>query len=360
MKQKTILFAFLIFLIGPILPDHSNAADAPRRLFFLHHSTGRNLLEQGNARQYLNTLNAARGGDLVLWDHDYNYIGLSDVDGDLLGYDYDIPDDNTDPDGLHELWTTNNAARDSLLSRYDVIAFKSCYPTCDIASEAQLQQYKDWYLDMRDFFDTRPDKIFIILSPPPRHRLATNVEHADRARRFATWMTGAEYLGGHPNLVGFDFFDLLANPDDGSSTRNMLRYAYEISHSSGDSHPNTLANQTTAPLFVEVLVEAAQPATSRAVLQPVWSPALANHPNPFNPTTIISFELDGERDVELSITDVRGHVVRHLFSGTLAAGSQQRLWDGCDDAGRALGSGVYLYQLRSEGMTSAGKMILAR
>jgi len=53
-------------------------------------------------------------------------------------------------------------------------------------------------------------------------------------------------------------------------------------------------------------------------------------------------------------------VVRHLFSGTLAAGSQQRLWDGCDDAGRALGSGVYLYQLRSEGMTSAGKMILAR
>jgi hypothetical protein len=140
----------------------------------------------------------------------------------------------------------------------------------------------------------------------------------------------------------------------------MLRYEYEISHSNADSHPNALANQTNAPIFVDALVEAAGPATSGTRLQPVWSPALANHPNPFNPMTIISFELEQERAVELSIADVRGHVVRHLFSGTLAAGPQQRLWDGCDDSGRALGSGVYLYQLRSEGALAAGKMILAR
>ncbi|PID80786.1 hypothetical protein CSB20_05645 [bacterium DOLZORAL124_64_63] len=363
MKRKTILLAFFIalpLLIETAVPYDTLASETPRQLFFLHHSTGRNLLAQGNARQHLSDLNAAQGTDLVLWDHDYNETGLSDPEGNLVGYSYSIPDDNTDPDGLHLLWTTDNVARDSILSRYDVIAFKSCFPVSNIASEADLEQYKTWYLEMRDVFDTLPDKIFVIMSPPPLHRLSTNPERADRARRFASWMTGPEYLDGHPNLVGFDFFDLLASPDDGSNTRNTLRYEYEISHDSRDSHPNTLANQVIAPIFVEALARAARPATTGVWQQPVWASAPANHPNPFNPTTVISFELEQERMVELNVADVRGHVVRHLFRGTMAAGPQQCSWNGCDDSGRALGSGTYFYQLQSGGQMAAGKMILVR
>lgn len=352
---------FLLFLfLGSVLPGHSNAADAPRRLFFLHHSTGRNLLEEGDARQILSDLNDARGSDLVLWDHDYNYIGLSDQDGDQLGYHYGIPDDDTYPEGLHTLWTTPNAARDSLLARYDIIAFKSCYPTCDIDSEAQLQQYKDWYLDMRDFFDTRPDKIFIIMSPPPRHRLSTNSAHADRARRFASWMTGADYLNGHPNLVGFDFFDRLARPDDGSPQRNTLRYAFERSHSDGDSHPNALANETVAPFFVETLVEAAQPSSTSAPMQTSPFASHRNHPNPFNPSTVIAFTMEREGAVALDILDARGVLVRHLHDGHLAAGRQEKRWDGKDDLGRDLGSGLYFYRLRQGTAGTGGKMLLVR
>jgi hypothetical protein len=361
MKRLVFSLAILIFLVGSVLPSNSNAEELGQRLFFLHHSTGRALLEEGNARAYLSTVNDAKGSNLVLWDHDYNYIGLADIEGDLQGYDYSIPNDDTDPIGLHELWTTTNSARDSLLSRYDVIAFKSCYPACDITSEAMLDQYKQWYLEMRDFFDSRPDKIFIVMSPPPRHRLATNVENADRARQFANWLISSEYLDGHLNMVGFDFYNLLAHPDDGSATRNMLRYDYERSHYTSDSHPNALANEINAPIFIDVLVEAAEPAaTSDVRSNPSPVVLLGNHPNPFNPATLITFGVAQSQWVEIQVIDVRGQKIRSLWNGDLNEGQHQILWNGRDDNGQSVSSGLYLYQVKSGSSTVTGKMVLAR
>ncbi len=360
MKRLVYSLAFLIFLTGSFLPSHSNAEAPGRTLFFLHHSTGRALLDEGNARQYLSAVNDARGSDLVLWDHDYNYIGLSDTEGDLLGYDYSIPNDNTDPVGLHQLWTTVNSARDSLLSRYDVIAFKSCYPACDITSEAMLDQYKQWYLEMRTFFDSRQDKIFIVMSPPPRHRLATNTENAQRARRFAEWLVSSEYLAGHSNILGFNFFDLLAHPDDGTASANMLRYEYERSHSSTDSHPNALANEINAPLFIDAMVAAAQPNASAVRSETPSLNLLGNYPNPFNPSTRISFFIAENQTVEIGILNIRGQKIRQLWSGNLEEGLHNITWDGNDRNGHAVSSGLYLYQLTTPSASMTGKMLLAR
>lgn len=360
MKPLFFSLAFLILLIGSVSPSNSNAEETGRRLFFLHHSTGRALLEEGYARDYLTSINTAKGTDLVLWDHDYNYIGLTDVEGDLEGYNYSIPNDNTDPVGLHELWTTSNSARDSLLSRYDVIAFKSCYPASDITSEAMLDQYKEWYLEMRAFFDSRPDKIFIVMSPPPRHRLATNIENADRARRFANWLVSPEYLAGHQNMVGFDFFDLCAQADDGSSNRNMLRYEYERSHYTTDSHPNALANETNAPDFVDILVNAGVPNTSGARSNPSPVTLLGNHPNPFNPNTMISFNILQDQNVEIKVMDIRGQKVRTLLQENLYAGQHEIPWNGRDENGQSVSSGLYLYQVTTATSSMTGKMVLAR
>ncbi len=219
----------------------------PTNLFFLHHSTGRNLITEGSVRSHL----AARDDDLDFWDHDYNNIGLMNPGGSLTGSNYNIPGNNTDPDGLHAMWTTSNSARADILANHEVIAFKSCYPASDIGSTTELNQYKTWYLEIRDFLGTQPDKFFVIMSPPPRHRLATDSGDAGRARAFADWLGSAEYLDGHSNLVYFDFFDHLAGSD------NVLRYEYERNHSGTDSHPNTLANQTVGPLFADALAEAA-------------------------------------------------------------------------------------------------------
>ena len=68
-------------------------------IIFLHHSVGHNLIEQGRVREKL----AAAGYDF--WDHDYNYPGLRGPDKQVRGYDYNIPDDNTDPDGLARIFT---------------------------------------------------------------------------------------------------------------------------------------------------------------------------------------------------------------------------------------------------------------
>ena len=205
--------------------------------------------------------NTTHSTSYVFWYHGYNGDGLRNPAGVSTGTNYDIPDDNTDPVGLHRLWCSSDAAavacRNLILANHQVIAFKSCFPASDIGDDETLAQYKTWYLAIRAFCDTRPDKLFVVMSTPPLHRLATNAAVARRARNFATWLASPTYLSGHPNVVCFNLFDYLARADDGTARANMLRYEYEGSHSSDYSHPNSLANQTVGPLFADFLCTAA-------------------------------------------------------------------------------------------------------
>jgi hypothetical protein len=231
-------------------------------LFFLHHSTGAGIVFEGDMRGAIRTYNQQHGTSYKFWDHGYNGDGLTNPQGNPTGTNYAIPNDNTDPDGLAYLWTSSAAdavqCRNLILTNHEVIAFKSCFPASAIPDAATLNQYKTWYLAMRSFFDTRPDRVFVVMSTPPLHRKSTNSTQAKNARRFANWLKSATYVSGHPNVVCFDLFDLLAKPDDGSATANMLRWEYEGSHSGSDSHPNTLANQTVGPIFAQALIDAAR------------------------------------------------------------------------------------------------------
>lgn len=85
-----------------------------------------------------------------------------------------------------------------------------------------------------------------------------------------------------------------------------------------------------------------------------------NVPNPFNPTTTIEYDLPVESDVELVIFDVSGRVVRTLESGRQQAGYRSARWDGRNDAGQAVGSGVYLYRLRAVNTVLTKKMVLLK
>jgi len=361
MFHKTILWVLTSLIISGLPAAGSAATDSVHtRFFFLHHSTGRNLLVQGGARDYLNSLNNLDSTDHVLWDHDYNYIGLSNSTGDLQGYDYDIPNDNTDPDGLYALWTTSNSARDSLLSRYDVIAFKSCFPASDIVDEAMLEQYKIWYRGIRDQFDQHPEVTFVVMSQPPLHRLVTDVARADRARAFANWLGSDDFLAGHPNVAYFNFFDQLAAADDGTATRNMLKYAYESSHTGTDSHPNALANETVAPNFVDFLVALTKSAAFAVTPGAVGACLYPNVPNPFNPATTISFSLNRPAAVELRVFDLRGRLVNTLLSGTASAGDHKVVWRGESATGRDVPSGTYFYLLKTGSETYTHKMQLLK
>ena len=87
---------------------------------------------------------------------------------------------------------------------------------------------------------------------------------------------------------------------------------------------------------------------------------LGNRPNPFNPSTEIHFNLPQRGRWTLGVYDVQGRLQRTLFSELREAGLAKATWDGRDDRGRALGSGVYLARLSGAGESRTGKMILLK
>jgi hypothetical protein len=81
-------------------------------------------------------------------------------------------------------------------------------------------------------------------------------------------------------------------------------------------------------------------------------------PNPFGPRTTIAYDLPKPSRVRLMIYDVAGRVVRTLVNDDRPAGSLTAVWDGRDDAGRALPKGVYFYEMRAGGFQSQRRMTL--
>ncbi len=87
---------------------------------------------------------------------------------------------------------------------------------------------------------------------------------------------------------------------------------------------------------------------------------LPNYPNPFNPTTTIAYHLPRGSRVELTIFNLLGQKIRTLVNAWQPAGQHQAVWDGRDDAGQPVASGVYLYRLRSDSETQTRKMLLLK
>ena len=86
----------------------------------------------------------------------------------------------------------------------------------------------------------------------------------------------------------------------------------------------------------------------------------AARPNPFNPRTEIAFELPFEGPTALVVYDLRGRAVRTLVDGAWGEGEHTVVWDGRDDAGRDLASGVYLYRLTHPDGLRTRRMVLLR
>ncbi len=85
-----------------------------------------------------------------------------------------------------------------------------------------------------------------------------------------------------------------------------------------------------------------------------------NFPNPFNPSTQIEFRLPGAQHVTLTIFNVLGQEVRRLADGVAPAGLNRITWNGLNDAGTAVTSGLYVYRLDVAGRSETRKMLLIR
>jgi len=81
--------------------------------------------------------------------------------------------------------------------------------------------------------------------------------------------------------------------------------------------------------------------------------SLHSYPNPFNPSTIILFTISKETNVNLSIYNIKGQKVKILIHNKLAKGSHSIIWNGDDNKGKSVSSGLYFYKLNLDGKTGA-------
>jgi hypothetical protein len=93
-----------------------------------------------------------------------------------------------------------------------------------------------------------------------------------------------------------------------------------------------------------------------------------NYPNPFNPTTTISFTLANDNSaqrwskgvVTLEVFNIKGQKVKTLLNDVLNSGVHTIVWNGDDDSGHAVGSGIYFYRMKTEDYSEIKKMILMK
>ena len=102
-----------------------------------------------------------------------------------------------------------------------------------------------------------------------------------------------------------------------------------------------------------------------AAMHPDTTALLANYPNPFNPETWIPYQLAHDADMTLNIYDTTGALVRRLDLGHQQAGyytdrTKAAYWDGRNDLGEPVGSGVYFYQLQTEDFSAIRKMVILK
>jgi len=144
-----------------------------------------------------------------------------------------------------------------------------------------------------------------------------------------TVISGATLLG----------FDTRAHVD--RDVIPLVRYEYTVAAVREDA-----SEVLSAPVSANV------PAAAHRLYQ--------NHPNPFNPTTIIEFVLDVPGPARLAVFDTRGRHVRTLFDKIRTAGQSSAEWDGTDRSGRSVASGLYFYRLTVGNTSLTRRMVLLK
>jgi hypothetical protein len=85
-----------------------------------------------------------------------------------------------------------------------------------------------------------------------------------------------------------------------------------------------------------------------------------NYPNPFNPSTIIRYQLPSGGNLSITIYNTLGQTIRNLLNENFSAGQFQTVWDGRNDAGMLIATGVYFYRLETENFSQTRKLLLMR
>ena len=170
------------------------------------------------------------------------------------------------------------------------------------------------------------------------------------------------------------------NRDGVVNVIDLLLVVYELDTGNIAAPAHSPHISTLDPTTIQLLIHQAQQlpiqdaivAKGIAVLEellvavaPTETRLLENYPNPFNPETWIPYQLSTSSDVTITIYDVRGNLIRRLNLGHQPAGiyygqSRAAYWDGHNDRGESVASGVYFYTLSAGDFVGTRKMLLRK
>jgi len=154
-------------------------------------------------------------------------------------------------------------------------------------------------------------------------------------------------------IPGKTWYGILFEQEDEEGVRSLARTIAVRDAEYGLSTPDSGFTSREASLPTAVFA-GGEEGVERIALLP-------NHPNPFNAETTIRFSLAGPSRVRLVVNNALGQAVRTLVDGNRPQGIQAVVWDGRDEAGQEVASGMYLYRLEVPGWFSqSGKMLLVR
>jgi hypothetical protein len=162
----------------------------------------------------------------------------------------------------------------------------------------------------------------------------------------------------------FQYFNVYRSSDPGfvPSPSDLIHSTIATNWTDPDYDGWSVYYKITALDYVGNESAPASPGTVTAVEEPVLPQTYGlyqNVPNPFNPSTTIRYDVPaGGGAVTLRIYDASGRLVRTLQDGPQAAGQKTAVWNGRDDRGRGVVSGVYFYRLEAPGYRKTLKMIL--
>ena len=181
--------------------------------------------------------------------------------------------------------------------------------------------------------------------------------------------------GSNAAVLGNKVVALFADPDGQNARVGDFLTGFQSTISSGTGvwgRPTGLTTDARGALYVSsdwtnhmILRVVANPPIDTAVAdeapgQPDAFALAQNYPNPFNAETVIGYTLARAVEVELNIYNLSGQRVASLVRGFAQAGAYKIAWDGRDDRGRALASGMYIYRLRSDNRSETRKLLLLR
>ncbi|MBN2543877.1 T9SS type A sorting domain-containing protein [bacterium] len=155
--------------------------------------------------------------------------------------------------------------------------------------------------------------------------------------------------GGYWVLVGTEVCTLIASTDAGDA--EFLKIAASNDHVNWAEMYEIYGNQPPYPPGYAPMNSPALPRTTEID---------QNYPNPFNAETRISFSVHVESEVEITVYDLMGKEVRALTDDTYQPGYYNVMWDGTDEDGAGISSGIYFYRYRIGSEQGTGRMILLR